>query len=561
MTQTEALSILKTGANAFLTGEPGAGKTHTINAYVRYLREHDVEVAITASTGIAATHIGGMTIHSWSGIGIRRSLGPYDLDSIASNEYISKRIRRARVLVIDEISMLSPETLTMIDMVCREVLGSPDPFGGLQVIFVGDFFQLPPIMKRDEAASADSLFGDEPAARFAYDSQAWRNAQPLICYLSEQHRQDDDIFLGILSAIRNNIFGEAHLKHIAARKIEGVAVPASTPKLFSHNIDVNSVNDDMLSHLTTKFETFVMTSDGSDGLVAALKKGCLSPETLTLKVGAEVMFTKNNPKERYVNGTLGTIVGFELGTHNPIVRTRDDIRITVERADWVIEENGKIKARITQMPLRLAWAITIHKSQGMSMDEAVMDLSDVFEYGQGYVALSRVRRLSGLYLLGWNERTFQVDAGVLEKDIEFRARAEEAQEAFAAIEPAELKKMQDNFITASGGRLVGTPGGAKKLDTKHETLALWREGKTISEIARARKLKEKTIFDHVEELVEKKEISVDEIMRLVPEKLAKAMSEIHTAFAGEEKLTPVFEKLKGKYSFDDLRVARMLLKK
>jgi len=128
MTQNEALNILKTGANVFLTGEPGAGKTHTINNFVSYLRTCDVEPAITASTGIAATHIGGMTIHSWSGIGIRTKLDKYDLDKIASSEYISKRVHRTKVLIIDEISMLSTNMLEMVDMVCREIKQSSEPF-------------------------------------------------------------------------------------------------------------------------------------------------------------------------------------------------------------------------------------------------------------------------------------------------------------------------------------------------------------------------------------------------------------------------------------------------
>ncbi len=154
MTQDQALNILKTGANVFLTGEPGAGKTHTINNFVNYLRACDVEPAITASTGIAATHIGGMTIHSWSGIGIKTKLDKYELDKIASSEYIAKRIGRTRVLIIDEISMLSTNMLDMVDMVCREIKQNSEPFGGIQIVLVGDFFQLPPITKRPADANS-----------------------------------------------------------------------------------------------------------------------------------------------------------------------------------------------------------------------------------------------------------------------------------------------------------------------------------------------------------------------------------------------------------------------
>ena len=149
MTQSEALAILKTGANVFLTGEPGSGKTYTVNRYTEWLRERAVEPSITASTGIAATHIGGYTIHSWSGIGVRPKLTKYDLDHIASNKRVYGRVNNARVLIIDEVSMLSERTLGMVEAVCRAVRQNQNPFGGLQVIFVGDFFRLPPIEKHE----------------------------------------------------------------------------------------------------------------------------------------------------------------------------------------------------------------------------------------------------------------------------------------------------------------------------------------------------------------------------------------------------------------------------
>ncbi len=570
MTQARALSILKTGANVFLTGEPGAGKTYTINEYVHYLHEHDIDVAICASTGIAATHIGGMTIHSWSGIGIKTSLDKYALDKIASSEYISKRVNRAKVLIIDEVSMLHANMLDMVDAVCREVRSSSDPFGGLQVIFVGDFFQLPPVVRNTQEAGNDdnqTLFiDDEKPNLFAYQSSAWRRATPIVCYLSEQYRQDDTEFLSILSAIRSDSFNETHLAHIQSRKLVRTDLPKDTPKLFSHNVDVDRVNTGELTKIKADQKTFEMSATGKDILVSILKKGCLSPEILTLKVGASVMFTKNNQKDGFVNGTLGTVEGFAPGTNYPIVKTRTGRKIIVEPMDWALEENGKVKAQISQIPLRLAWAITVHKSQGMSMDAAVMDLSEVFEYGQGYVALSRVRRLSGLHILGWNERTFKVHPDVLVKDEDFHIKSEEAEEAFAKIPAPELQKMQNNFITASGGILKANTEyslGKKKIDTKDKTLDLWNEGKTIAEIAETRELSEQTIFGHIEDLVTLGKITNTELSRLVTPKLSKSLSKIQAVFKklDTEKLTPVFENLGGKYSYDDIRIARMLLNK
>ena len=454
MTQSEALNILKTGANVFLTGEPGAGKTHTINNFVNYLRSARIEPAITASTGIAATHIGGMTIHSWSGIGIRTKLDKYDLDKIASSEYIAKRVHRTKVLIIDEISMLSTGMLEMVDMVCREIKNNGQAFGGIQIVLVGDFFQLPPIVKRDFAEEKQSSLIPEvrPMGTFAYQAGAWERSRPVVCYLAEQHRQDDSDFLSILSAIRANNVLQVHRAHIIARHIRANKPPENITKLFSHNVDVDRVNNFELAKLKEEVKCFAMTSSGNEKLVEVLKKSCLSPEKLELKIGAVVMCTKNNPKERFVNGTLGAVVGYEEFSGNPIIKTKSGRSIVVAPMDWTVEENGKIRAQITQIPLRLAWAITVHKSQGMSMDAAVMDLSQVFEFGQGYVALSRVRRLSGLYLLGINEHALKVHPEILKKDVDFKNKSAEAVKVFGNIAPVELQKMHENFVVVCGGK-------------------------------------------------------------------------------------------------------------
>src|SRR3989338_7874946 len=403
MTQDEALAILKTGANVFLTGEPGSGKTYTVNSYVAYLNSCGIEPAITASTGIAATHIGGMTIHSWCGIGVRQRLTPYDLDAIAGNKRVMARVGNAKVLIIDEVSMLSAQTLGMADAVCREVRkGQPHSeysFGGLQVILVGDFFQLPPVTAREAESKQAGLapWSRSDSTGFAFTSPVWQKASPLVCYLSEQHRQEDKAFLEFLTAVRKGTVAERH-KQLLRTRYAKAPPSGTTTQLYSHNADVDHINTAELSKLSGKPTVFVMESQGPDPLVVMLKKGCLSPETLSLKLGARVMFTKNDIERRFVNGTIGTVSSFDKESGLPVIKTTSGREVLAEPTSWTMQDGTKILAQISQIPLRLAWAITVHKSQGMSLDSAHMNLADAFEYGQGYVALSRVRTLSGLSL-------------------------------------------------------------------------------------------------------------------------------------------------------------------
>ncbi len=558
MTQGEALTILKTGANVYLTGEPGSGKTHTINEFVGWLRSCGIEPSVTAATGIAATHVNGMTLHSWSGIGIAESLSRGDVDRIATKEHINKRITKAKVLIIEEISMLSATTFEMADKVCREVRRSDKPFGGLTVIVVGDFFQLPPISKGREV-------------EFAFTSKVWRELNLITCYLTEQYRQDDSDFLSVLSAIRTGEVEEMHHERLMTRSVKHEDSPADSPKLFSHNADVDRINAGELAKLKGTVKKFHMSSKGKDSLVEGLKRGCLSPEVLELKEGATVMFTKNSPQGRFVNGTLGTVVdwGFDGA---PIIKTKGGSRVTTEPMEWCVEEQGKVKASVSQYPLRLAYAMTVHKSQGMSMDSAIMDLSRAFEYGQGYVALSRVRRLSGVYLTGLNQRALEVHPEILEKDRDFRAASDAARDAFAEMPETEKTEMQKKFVKAMGGAIVESrrqkAGGSMKNSRGGgsasglpgrlaETLQTVRDSKTLKEAVKARGLVASTIVKHLEELSEIGKLTRADFAHLVP---INSVDEIHNMFAitGSELLSPVFHALNGRHSFETIRLVRLM---
>ena len=440
MKQEQALQIFKTGANVFLTGEPGAGKTYVTNRYIEWLRERGVEPAITASTGIAATHVGGMTVHAWSGIGIKRDLSEWDLEALLEREPLVRRVRGTAVLIIDEVSMLDAHTLGMVDRAVRTLRGSERPFGGLQVVFVGDFFQLPPVNKEKEKS------------QFAFESPSWEELNPLYCYLSEQHRQEDDAFLELLGALRAGTLTDNHKSALRARAEYPEDGDLST-RLYPHNADVDRLNEEALAQVDAPSRIFEMRSEGGKALVESLKRGCLSPQTLALKEGAAVMFTRNNFDKGYVNGTLGTVINFgESGF--PTVRTREGRLIEAAPEEWRIDDRARTLAKISQIPLRLAWAITVHKSQGMSLDSAVMDLSQAFEYGQGYVALSRVRSLKGLYLAGFNERALCVHPGVLKSDASFRSASAAAAAAFVAMPAEELAALHKQFVQKSGGHYL-----------------------------------------------------------------------------------------------------------
>ncbi|MEK7169807.1 MAG: AAA family ATPase [Patescibacteria group bacterium] len=578
MTQSEALDILKTGANVFLTGEPGSGKTYTINAYVAYLHSCGIEPAITASTGIAATHIGGMTIHSWCGIGIRERLTAYDLDAISGNRKVMERVGNAKVLIIDEVSMLSANTLAMADAVCREVRRHDEPFGRLQVVLVGDFFQLPPVSRQgngshsaEEFPSLDFDSGERsvgnptPRSNFAFSSHIWQKASPLVCYLSEQHRQEDEAFLEFLGAVRRGEVAERHKALLRTRYSK--TGETGVTQLYSHNANVDHLNTVELSKLSGQPKVFVMVGHGPDPLVLALKRGCLSPEVLSLKLGARVMFTKNDMSGRFVNGTTGIVTEFAKDTGMPIVKTDSGRMIAAEPVEWSIQDAGRILARISQVPLRLAWAITIHKSQGMSLDRAHMDLSSAFEYGQGYVAISRVRTLKGLSLSGLNARALEVHPEIKKKDTDFRKHSDVVREKFGALEKNELAELHGNFIKAIGGK----PGAGRavhkkkeKIDTLSITKDLALQGLSVQAVAKERGITVGTVLHHLEQLKEKGGLNpVRDLSHISPD--PDRFAEMEKAFKASYqktkglKLSPVRELLDDSFSFDELRLARLFL--
>ncbi len=544
MRQETAEEILKCGANVFLTGEPGSGKTYLLNSYIDHLRRHGVAVAVTASTGIAATHLGGQTIHSWSGIGTKKKLSEYELEVLLEKEHLVRRIERTAVLIIDEISMLEADILDSVDQVIRRVRRRDEPFGGLQIILSGDFFQLPPVSGGGSAG-------------FAFEADVWPRAGFVICYLTEQFRQEDSRLSEILSSLRSSRVDDDMRCELKARNRQPAGEISA---LYTHNADVDRLNDRMLERLDGEKKTFSMQSRGSSSLAASLKRGCLSPEELVLKPQAVVMCTKNNQEAGYVNGTIGKVCSFSGYSGWPIVETIDGKRLEIKPADWVVEENGRIKAQITQLPLRLAWAITVHKSQGMSLDSACIDLSGAFEYGQGYVALSRVRRLSGLYLKNFNERSLQVHPAIVERDAHFRSYSQAAASKLQNFDQAELRKKREQFLLACGGKKKAVAASGKRpVSTYEQTRRLIKKAADLNELAEKRGLTVGTICNHLERLARDSRLSAKELRRFWQSegRNARQLEEVIEVLKDGSGLTAARRRLKNGYSYEELRLARM----
>jgi hypothetical protein len=554
MQQHEALCLLKMGANIFLTGAAGSGKTYLLNQYINYLKEHNIHVATTASTGIAATHLHGTTIHSWAGIGIKDSMTQLDLEQLHKNKRIKSNYKKTRVLIIDEVSMLQKYQLDMVDFIARSFLDPERVFGGLQVIVCGDFFQLPPVSS-----------GLEAEKQFAYEASVWNGEQFQVCYLHEQHRQNNDPLLTILNDIRNGTAGEHTKVPLRTRYKKEPQGATKATKLYTRNINVDYINDSELANIQSQEQTFTMVSQGFSALVEGLKRNCLAQEGLKLKIGAEVMFIKNHPLGKYVNGTRCLVVGFEKSENAwPIVKTYDNKIITACAEDWVLEDNGIVRASITQVPLRLAWALTIHNSQGMTLDAAEIDLGDAFEPGMGYVALSRVRTLNGLKLMNLNEMALKVHPKILQQDKLFQDNSAALIKYLHSVsEEEKIQSQQQTLLRFEAGKVkktIKTINSKKTSSPTHlTTLDLLKNKLSIKAIAKQRELSSGTILSHIEKLKGLKLISNSDIEHLKGDLSQNEFDLIFIELQKSEdgKLKPLVDVFAGKYTYDTIKLVRL----
>lgn len=539
MEQKTALSILKTGRNVYLTGAAGSGKTHVLNQYIDFLKKHHVGVGITASTGIAATHIGGMTIHSWAGIGIKDYLSEWDLDALSQRQPLVKRFQRTDVLVIEEVSMLKPEILDMVDEVARTLKRVDSPFGGMQVVLSGDFFQLPPVVR----GSREAVFADS--------ATAWRTADLRTCYLTEQHRQKEGGLSDVLNDIRDGEISK-NTKKLLEERLSINSESDSAVVLHTHNENVDTHNKRELDKVSGDSAEYEMVSAGRAHLIESLKKSVLAPELLELKVGARVMFVKNAPDQEYVNGTLGTVS--DISGEYPLITTTDGRTVHALPVSWEIVDDNKVLASVSQVPLRLAWAITVHKSQGMTLDAVEVDLSRAFTPGQGYVALSRARALEGLSLRGINAQALEVHPYVRDLDEILRADSEKWEQVFKKFSADKVKDMQEEFLLTIQR---DEPAQKTTRPTHLITRDLLAKELSLKAIAKERGLTLGTILGHLEKLRDAGDYDI--FSYLEPE--TKRFSSIVKACDGDAhiKLALLQENLRGEYTFEELRFARLFV--
>lgn len=418
--QAEVLARLFNRENVFISGLAGAGKTAVINRFIDHLDaeyQGNFTVAVTASTGIAATLIGGSTLHSWAGFGIStKPFDPKELDPFILNA--RKRMKEVDVLVIDEISMLPAYLFTKLDAALRYFRRSDEPFGGVQMVLIGDFLQLPPVQGRNDEADVDY--------RFAIEAPSWREANIQYCFLDKSYRATDENLKRLLTEMaKGEVSPEMRRLVEERRDLEPTEGKAYTT-LFTTNRNVDSYNEERLAASPEPLQVFPTRTTGPKAAVDKAFKAYSVPEVLNLKVGATVILTKNlfTHHPLLANGSMGIIETFVKGRY-PRVRFNSGVVMTIEpqvyeqkkKMETIIEgvkvSYDLVEATLHQLPLKLGYAITVHRSQGQTLDGVVLDLSKIFQDGLGYVALSRVRSMrvrsmEDLVITDFHEKAYRV---------------------------------------------------------------------------------------------------------------------------------------------------------
>lgn len=407
--QKLALELLQAENNVFITGGAGTGKSTVIQEFIRNeLKKENTQTAVLASTGTAAILLGGRTFHSFFGLGIMEGGEDFVLERALKHRGIVTRLRKTTTVLVDEISMIGASEWTVAEKIARKARNNHAPWGGLKVVAVGDFTQLPPVVRATAKFDDFSQVVDEiPQKPWCFLTQTWQDSGFDSAHLKTVVRSSDEYWNKILNELR-----WANLTRDAADVLESrtqtVPLEFQGTRLFARRMSVEKLNQDRLYTLSGSVREYNTKYIGQAQRIDDLKRNAPVPEVLYLKEGALVMFRQNDPEYRYVNGTQG------------IVRKLGDEKITVELLTGktielkqhtfsVLDAEGQPVATATNFPLNLAWACTIHKAQGATLDRAHVDLRGVWEHGQAYVALSRVRSLESLTVEGFTPKVLVTD--------------------------------------------------------------------------------------------------------------------------------------------------------
>jgi len=401
-------------ANIFLTGSAGSGKSHIIKEW--RMKSASDEIPVLASTGAAAVLVGGRTFHSFFGLGILEGGIEATFERAIKDRRLAKRLKEVHTLLIDEISMISGQAFEAADRISRRILGQNQAFGGLRIVAVGDFSQLPPVARGGEARD------------WCFSTDSWRDCEFQVIELRINHRVKDSEFLQVLEKVRQGQIS-TEVKDFLNQRLdasqrlfkEADRDLSEAPRLFPRRDQVDQFNQESLAALPgtlKKYQSIFMTGAApeaqrkSASSLEALRRNIPIKEELELKIACRVLFVQNDPQKRWVNGTRGKVK--EMKDDTIIVEKEGGRTVKVERVNFsLLDADGEVIAGILGFPLVLAYAVTIHKSQGMTLSSIFTDLRRLWEPGQAYVALSRLRSAEGLFLAGWEQRSILVDPEVL----------------------------------------------------------------------------------------------------------------------------------------------------
>lgn len=401
--QARAFEIVKAGSNVFLTGPAGSGKSFLLATICAHAAATGKHLALTALTGCAALLLGNQakTLHSWAGVGIAVEPAHVLVSQMNTRYYLKNRWRKTDILVIDEVSMLTPDFFEKLDVIGRAIRRKAQPFGGIQLILCGDFFQLPPVSRG---------VSGEIAGRFVFECATWAACGLRPAVLTQIARQKDPLFQTILNECRVGKPSETTVAALKSRtNLDWKSRVIKPTLLFSRNADVNTINEKNIAALKKPLRAYkattllvpgeedVPTGDKLSHLLSRLDNDSSYSPTLELCEGAQVMLLANlDVSKGLVNGSRGVIVDFRADGV-PIVQFLHGEPLAIAPHTWTSPDHSGVHRQ--QIPLRVAYAITIHKSQGATLDCALVDIgSSTFECGQAYVALSRVKDMESLYI-------------------------------------------------------------------------------------------------------------------------------------------------------------------